>query len=230
MNSNVTFLFGPRTLAALFVLLLLRVCATSDGGTAAESGQEMLIRELEAASTHYVVRGPTGAVYGLTIPGRLANDRTLSVVSGLPSLAELKLFIQSSGEDLTAVGVGTLRSLTNLDTLRISCAASLNPGVLDSVCRLKTLRFLSLNYAMPPVGEYSSLTNLVYLRDLSLYGVSNFGDAQFEHLTHLPLLRQLVLSQATISASWMSLMPRFPSLTNAIFWKDGECVSWSRNP
>ena len=223
MNSNLCL-----SLAALCLNPSVMACSAADANSNAIEPARVLLQHIERDFPGYVVRGPGGGVYALTLPNRYASDAALTSVGELADLSELTIFSQAHAGDITALGLARLQSLTNLDTLTIQCQTTLNPGLLRAVCTLATLRNLTLNRALPPAAEYACLTNLTHLRILALYGVPNFGDAELEQLVNLPLLKQLTLSEAGTSETKLTIIRRFPSLTNAVFWGYGESLTWSR--
>ncbi len=158
-----------------------------------------LMRALEEHSPSFVVRDQGGAVRALTIPYDYATDQNLSLLAEFHELAGLTLFLAPRRATLTTNGIAALGHVKRLQSLRIQCARDLNPGLLSTACQLTTLRSLTLNGAPPPAQEYCYLTNLTNLKELCLYGVPNFGDAELHDLAALPRLERLVLSQARLT-------------------------------
>ncbi len=190
---------------------------------------EALVRRIESEQPRWVVRSKDQDVYALTVSSKNVSDENLALISQIPHLTELKLFVQSQARDLTPKGIAELKRLKNLDGLNIECPRVLNPGMLSAICELRSLRRLRLNWAVPPAGEYACLTNLNRLEELALYGTANFTDRELGELVPLPILKRLSFSQTGLSTDWPTIVRKSQSLQEVTVRNDWESLTWTRD-
>jgi hypothetical protein len=103
-------------------------------------------------------------------------------------------------------------------TLRVACLGLkplLKEGVLEEICNLRRLKSLTLMAAYPERSEYVALTNLQDLAELNLSCATNFGDTEFCSLTNLVNLRSLSIYGDAVSREGTNVLSRMRRLTNA---------------
>lgn len=97
----------------------------------------------------------SGQPFRLTIPRNWGDNASLAAAAEIPSLSDLKVYVNQRDFAITRDGIASLRRLTNLSALRIWCGRELPPGVLAETAQLRTLRLLELVASDAPSGEYS---------------------------------------------------------------------------
>jgi hypothetical protein len=180
----------------------------------------LLKRLKEGRNPGDVERDESGNVVSVVLRWTNANNRALFLVSALDSLQELTIAGRGRPEtgEWTREGISYLGKLTNLVTLRVACLGLkplLKDGVLEEICNLRRLKSLSLMAAYPERSEYVALTNLQDLAELNLSYATNFGDAEFCSLTNLVNLRSLSIYGDAVSREGTNVLSRMRRLTNA---------------
>jgi hypothetical protein len=203
--------------------------STLDGAAAGDS-QRALLSAIEQELPANVRRQQDGSVSFVELPFRFVTDETLAMLSRMRSLRELRLRFSSKNNQLTSRGISDLGRLPHLENLALMCPRSLHAGLLSAVAKLQALTSLTLNRADSSPLEYSSLTNMVQLQELTIIEAPNFGDKEVLYVLGLPNLRRLVLAETSVTDAWLTVARSSRSLTNVIVSprRGSEVVEWSR--
>jgi hypothetical protein len=125
----------------------------------------------------------------------------------------------TNSQTLTPAGVDQLSALPNLAKLSLVCfqERGLNPGVLESVSRLRQVRDLQLYYANAPPAEYASLSKMSNLTSLSVQNGVTFGNHELLALTNLPGLARLELIDTGVKSEATNVLVAVGTLTSFRF-------------
>ncbi len=196
---------------------------------AVAANAEDLVAKLESQTPELIVRAEGRAVCGISLPQRYAIDRNLVLLREFPELTNLSLMVSWKRPEVTPTGITSLQQVPRLRSLTIACAVTLKPGIFQSVCQIANLESLKLNLAVPPADEYGFVTNLPRLKELALYGVTNFTDQVLQQVVAAPHLEKLTLSGMKLTCEWTNLVQKSRSLTNVVLWTGGPTnLTWTR--
>jgi len=165
---------------------------------AASKEASKFLRDLETSSPDAVNRDKQGNCVSLRLMGTNVNPHAFSLISQCQSISHIYIYNGKSAV-LTASGIESLSSATNLNALDFMCGGELPPGVFEAATKLCKLRFIAFRSAYPSKQDFALLPRLTDLEELVLVSVPTFSDNETRILKQLGHLRKVRLEWTGVS-------------------------------
>jgi hypothetical protein len=195
-----------------FILAMSWAAVALAGSAGTNSPINLLVAQMEREDPNSIKTSESGTVVEMRLAGKLATDINLILISNIASLQHLEIRGLANKSEPTKQGFTTLKHLTNLVSLRICCFSNLNEGALREVAELGHLRRLCLVSADVPAADYTALSTLRDLEELTIDYAPHFGDKELTVLTNLVHLRRLRLHFDAISPGGTNILRSIHSL------------------
>ena len=139
----------------------------------------------------------------LTLSDRLANDNSMEDLSKLPAVKVLTV----RSVFVTDQGIGFLKRLTHLQTLRILLSSQITEVGIRHLAEL-SLKELDLTYSDASDEKLKSLRKLSGLKNLRLTNAIRVTDESVSYFTELRDLKTLDLADAKLTKAGISQLEK----------------------